>query len=1226
MQKLFEKCPIILICLLLVVTPVGTVVGAPSLTDVQQETDQAGSVTKTTTSLMQRTIAIDALQSGDSLKEGKSDEFIADLERTTAVYIDGNRTTAAPFDIDRKIVAQTQQQAPEAATALVESDRVLAATAIADAEATRAALRARGIEFDDARVDNLIADANAKFRHGTDRQGQAPVAAVVHYGKAWIAAQEAIDIMDTAVEPTVAITTRLDPPTEESFEYPLAATVFDVRPYELEFTVSTAENNRSIPVNASTVPAQVVNVTAEVPVSPSGAVITVTATDPNTEVHTQVVETSKKGGKSNHGGKENDKKKDTDKSPATTNGSDTLQLDGDALSDTFEETVLQSNPRNPDSDAGVTARDEAGDGVRDGREDYDEDSLPTFVELYTVGTDPLVADTDGDGLFDGTEVNATVVNATLTDTDGDGVSDGQADFDGDGLSGVAEQAMGTALERADTDNDRLKDGREIEIGTNPLVADTDGDGLTDSEELRLGADPTVVDSDGDGTLDGDEQYTATTSDIQTGASVAVTAEGRNSTLVSLRDATPNQTLEFREAPVIEIGNRAPIDGATVTLPLEQDANLSNTSNLAVYKWDPQANGSWEQLETTIDTEAGTASADVSSFSYFTVFEVSNWEQGLVASAPVSGGSTNNSVQPIDLMFVIDRSGSMGGSRLRNAKDSAKRFVGALFEEDQAGLVGYATSAAVEQELTTDRQALNRSIDRLRAGGLTNTGAGLRHAVDEFDRNGAENRPKITILLSDGFTNRGPDPVQEAERAAERDVIVYTVAIGSGANEQELRQIADVTGGSFFQVRDAAELPEVFDRIGEQTTTLTDTDGDGYPDIVEEQTFVLPSGPNAGKSISLSPTAADTDGDGISDRDEITIDYQVDGGVVTARAISAIADPTLANTDGVGFDDNEELARGSNPFVAERLILKADFPTFAERPKGSTADDELELTTSFPTDTAPETYRFAPTSDIFIPNKDREDRTLFDDLLGGIGINPVPDWMPEDYDFQKGKTYMRIPVSMKMIRAGNAHANYELPTEYELGLEGIAGRGIIGGTAADGTLQLGEQRGDVVIEYTRTTEDLVRAGFSEVGRPVIYGEIDEESVFALDSDTVDGNGQVQMEGRMDREYSINDAESYRLPNLLDNTETALSASATILSVGTAGPSTVAVAVQTGSARVTTYVFLLQTQTPGGGIALNQTGAAGTGWVREELADVPDIDRFLDVDIVVVEAGPTITRAA
>jgi hypothetical protein len=140
------------------------------------------------------------------------------------------------------------------------------------------------------------------------------------------------------------------------------------------------------------------------------------------------------------------------------------------------------------------------------------------VEVGEHGTNPLLGDTDRDGLSDGEEVNKYKTSALEPDTDGDGLTDSEelerhktdpnvADTDGDGLGdGEEVEEHGTNPLLGDTDQDGLSDGEEVnKYKTSALEPDTDGDGLTDSEELeRHKTDPNVADTDGDGLGDGEE--------------------------------------------------------------------------------------------------------------------------------------------------------------------------------------------------------------------------------------------------------------------------------------------------------------------------------------------------------------------------------------------------------------------------------------------------------------------------------------------------------------------------------------------------------------------------------------------------------------------------------------------------------------------------------------------------------------------------------------------------
>ncbi|MCF6239028.1 MAG: hypothetical protein L3J79_09535, partial [Candidatus Marinimicrobia bacterium] len=164
----------------------------------------------------------------------------------------------------------------------------------------------------------------------------------------------------------------------------------------------------------------------------------------------------------------------------------------------------------------------------DATDDPDGDGLDNAAE-FAAGSNPNNADTDGDGLSDGDEVNVYSTDPTSSDTDTDSLLDGWevqygldplvggffsddgrfGDPDDDGLANVTEQSAGTDPNNADTDGDGLPDNWERDY-SDPLVADTDtsldadGDGLDTLAESIAGSDPNNVDTDGDGLSDGDE--------------------------------------------------------------------------------------------------------------------------------------------------------------------------------------------------------------------------------------------------------------------------------------------------------------------------------------------------------------------------------------------------------------------------------------------------------------------------------------------------------------------------------------------------------------------------------------------------------------------------------------------------------------------------------------------------------------------------------------------------
>lgn len=107
----------------------------------------------------------------------------------------------------------------------------------------------------------------------------------------------------------------------------------------------------------------------------------------------------------------------------------------------------------------------------------------------------------------------------------------------------------------------------------------------------------------------------------------------------------------------------------------------------------------------------------------------------------------------DIVLVIDKSGSMAGSKMTNAKDAAKKFVETLIPQGGGGntriaVVSFSDSVSIEQSLTTNRNNLINSINGLSAVGGTHTQAGIRQAKAILD-NSSNADNKHIVLLSDG---------------------------------------------------------------------------------------------------------------------------------------------------------------------------------------------------------------------------------------------------------------------------------------------------------------------------------------------------------------------------------------------------------------------------------------------------------------------------------------------
>jgi len=135
-----------------------------------------------------------------------------------------------------------------------------------------------------------------------------------------------------------------------------------------------------------------------------------------------------------------------------------------------------------------------------------------------------------------------------------------------------------------------------------------------------------------------------------------------------------------------------------------------------------------------------------------------------------------------------------------------------------------------QDPTTDRAALRDALrDAMKPSGGTATGDALAAALAMLEAQrgaGAKRPPGAIVLLSDGESTSGRDPVAAAEEARRAGVPVYTVALGTPQgtlpdgqrvppDTASLRAIAERSGGEAFTAQDADGLTAVYERLGSQ---------------------------------------------------------------------------------------------------------------------------------------------------------------------------------------------------------------------------------------------------------------------------------------------------------------------------------------------------------------------------------------------------------------------------
>lgn len=202
---------------------------------------------------------------------------------------------------------------------------------------------------------------------------------------------------------------------------------------------------------------------------------------------------------------------------------------------------------------------------------------------------------------------------------------------------------------------------------------------------------------------------------------------------------------------------------------------------------------------------------------------------------------------VSVVEVIDRSGSMGGGKLTSAKNAATLFAELLSEQDYASVVSFDHQVSLDLPLTqigTDFSGLNQvksAIAGLSAGGTTAIGLGLRMAGQEV-AGAAAGTSRAIVLLSDGFSNTGPDPL-DVINEIDPSVRVFTIGLGS-ADRATLTAIAQARGGKYYDSPDAADLQAIYtELLGVVTGAVTLVNENRTINPLENQSRLLqvPSG-------------------------------------------------------------------------------------------------------------------------------------------------------------------------------------------------------------------------------------------------------------------------------------------------------------------------------------------------------------------------------------------------
>jgi Ca-activated chloride channel family protein len=199
--------------------------------------------------------------------------------------------------------------------------------------------------------------------------------------------------------------------------------------------------------------------------------------------------------------------------------------------------------------------------------------------------------------------------------------------------------------------------------------------------------------------------------------------------------------------------------------------------------------------------------------------------------------------PVDqarIVLVTDQSGSMAAqdvapSRLDAARRAAGDFLDRVPDRVQVGAIAYNQGARILAAPSRNRAAVRTALASIRPAGSTATGDALTLAIKTAQQAalpGAKPPPAAIVLLSDGKSVRGSDPLDAARAAGRAKIPIYTISLGTPEgtipkkgggtvtvppDPDTLRRIAELSKGQSFAVQDASRLSTVYERLGRQLT-------------------------------------------------------------------------------------------------------------------------------------------------------------------------------------------------------------------------------------------------------------------------------------------------------------------------------------------------------------------------------------------------------------------------
>lgn len=413
------------------------------------------------------------------------------------------------------------------------------------------------------------------------------------------------------------------------------------------------------------------------------------------------------------------------------------------------------------------------------------------------------------------------------------------DIDGDGLTNIEEENLGTDPYMKDTDMDGLSDSYEVNVSkTDPLNRDSDLDGIWDGNELDLGLNPLIEDSYQDGIKDGNRLLNYELEEN----GVYLNVYGKGNIVSTTIDTFISPSFEKING-LLKTGynfhTKGNLEKSEVKIKYdieEVEENGFLEENLQLFYFNEEKK-EFEPIETLVNKSTHELTAKLTHFSKYFI------------------GAKNilKTFNTSEILFVIDNSISMySESQMRTL--TTNKFRGAdgndstfkrlsltnnlidMFTGNyQFGVAEFSGNYVNLSKFTNEKEKAKLAVEKMRghwesnqAG--TNIISALKSGLEEFKN--LENNNYL-LLLTDGKNTKGSLSKEKnnlISLAKEKNVKICIIGLGEKVDEEDLKEISIESGCGYYNATNSDALDEIYSLVGANMNyNYVDTNKDNETD-------------------------------------------------------------------------------------------------------------------------------------------------------------------------------------------------------------------------------------------------------------------------------------------------------------------------------------------------------------------------------------------------------------